>query len=139
MRIRRTTIALAVAAAGLTVPAVASPAGAVGDSCAVPGAAGSFNFSWDGKYRLKGLKLTVKDTAADNHHAAIRLITVRSNNTAKTWSWHHNYKGKNKTQTWPTSANDTAGIKRASIEVGVLEGDNDLHTCGVGSIKNPNW
>lgn len=126
--------------AALVVPAIATPAAAVSDSCSTSGASGSFAFQWSGKYRLQPLQFVVSDTKADGHHVAIRLVTHKADGSVHVWGWRHNYGGSGNTQTWETYAYDSAGIKRAGIDVAVMEGNDQLNMCGTWvSATNPNW
>ncbi|MBC9714283.1 hypothetical protein H9Y04_17115 [Streptomyces sp. TRM66268-LWL] len=138
MRTRRATIALAAIAAAFIIPAVATPAAAARGSCGTTGASGSMTFDWSGKYRMNNLELRVKDTLADGHHVAIRLVTLRSDGSSKYWDWHRNYKGAEITSVWFTYAYDTGGITKALIEVARFEGSQLLNLCGGGYVDNPN-
>lgn len=81
--------------------------------------------------------LKVKDTAADGHHAAIRVNTWDANLNAHTWSWHRNYGGSGSTETWNTYLNDTRGIRQVRIDVAVAEGSTFLYSCFNGGRFNP--
>ncbi|MFE7512430.1 hypothetical protein ACFU8I_14640 [Streptomyces sp. NPDC057540] len=88
---------------------------------------------------MDNLKLTAKDTASDGHHPAVMLATLRADGSRKEWPWHHNYDGNGTSHTWTTYANDTAGIRNATIEVANFEGSTYLVGCMAGSLNNPNW
>ncbi|MER5891997.1 hypothetical protein [Streptomyces sp. NPDC001876] len=128
-------LAVAVALAAVGVPLAASPAAAAvtGTSCSAKGAFGQGTWTWNGKNSIRGLNLTVTDTAADGHRVAIRLVTAGSDLDAHHWSWHHLYAGKGSSDTWSTTAEDSRGLKRVSIEAAVFEGNDHK----AGSLLNP--
>ncbi len=138
MRMRRTVAALGAGAAVLTVMAVAGPAQAApieGSevNCSTTGGYGFGSWIWSSKTKITSVTLKGKDTKADGYHPAIRLVTVTSAGNVRYWSWHHVYGGKDATETWNTSAEDSNGIKRASIEVGIFNGSNKVDSLGCGS------
>lgn len=138
MRIRRATAALAATAAVFAIPAVAGPAEAapvVGAEvdCSTTGGSGWGSWTWNSRTTLTSVSLKAKDTKADGRHPAIRLVTVNAAGNVKHWSWHHVYGGLNASETWNTSAEDSNGIKRASIEVGIFDGSTYISSLGCGS------
>ncbi|MGW3085938.1 hypothetical protein [Streptomyces sp. NPDC001108] len=139
MRKKLMGMAAACIAAAVAIPATASPAAAepVGAACSVTGASGSGSWEFVNANSLKNVNLTVKDTAADGHHVAIRLMTVNRSGVSHNWPLHHLYDGKGSSHTWTTTATDTNGIKYAYVEVFLMEGSNDLQMCNDRSIMNP--
>ncbi|MGJ5751413.1 hypothetical protein [Streptomyces puniciscabiei] len=85
------------------------------------------------------MSLYVKDTAADGHDVAVRLVTRRSNGTDHYWSWHHLYAGQGTDQTWNTTASDSGGIRLVWREVAVMEGGSVLNFCATQPQKNDMW
>ncbi|QHY96895.1 hypothetical protein SSPS47_17455 [Streptomyces sp. S4.7] len=142
MRKRLSSLVVAAAAAAvIVVPAAASPAGAtasaVGASCSVTGASGSGSWVFASRTRLNSVVLKITDTAADGHHVAIQLQTVRGSGASHLWMLHHEYGGKGASHTWNTTATDSLGIKYAYIEAFVMEGNDVIRSCGDNSIANP--
>jgi hypothetical protein len=78
---------------------------------------------------LTDVNLSVKDTRADSHHVAIRLVTRRSNGTDHYWSWHSVYSGSGTHDSWLTTATDSGGIKLVWREIAVFEGDSKVGYC----------
>lgn len=137
---RRSALVIAGALACLAVPAAATPAAAdsmVTGSCGVTGAYGAYTGFFVSKTRVDPLRLRALDNAADGHHAAVRLSTIRNNGDFQAWSWHHNYGGDGADQVWDTSASDTNGIAAVRIDVGLFEGNDLLKICTSSIKTNP--
>jgi hypothetical protein len=115
----------------LIIPAIATPASAVGweIGCNATGSKGQANFNWDDKYTLDPLTLYVKDTSADGHHVGVRLVTQFDNGDIKDWVWHEYYGGSDGTASWDTTAYSSYGIKYATVQVATMEGDDIVHLC----------
>ncbi|WP_125263637.1 hypothetical protein [Streptomyces alboflavus] len=141
MHIRKAGIVTAGALAAILVPIAASPASAADGqvSCSTTGGSGGASWTWSSKTKLSSIWLNVYDSKADGAHPAIRLVTVQNNGNVKLWKYRHMTSGAGETGNWNTSATDGYGIKRASIEVTIFDGDRELHTCGAGSIPNPHY
>ncbi|MET8982515.1 hypothetical protein ABZX85_43740 [Streptomyces sp. NPDC004539] len=129
--------ALAVLAALSTLAAAAPVTGAEVD-CDTTGGRGWGTWIWSGRTALSSVSLKARDTGADSYHPAVRLVTVTASGAVKHWSWHHVYGGSGATETWNTSARDGAGIKRASIEVGIFDGGEQLNYFGCTSLGPAN-
>ncbi|MFF5024058.1 hypothetical protein ACFY2J_07345 [Streptomyces collinus] len=98
--------------------------------CHSDGSEGSYNGQIVSRKRIDPVYLYLGDTAADGHHAAIRLVTMNSTTGAITyWPWHHIYGGKGDSRQWTTYAEDKNGIEAVNINVGVFEGDQLLTFC----------
>ncbi|MEV7033174.1 hypothetical protein AB0N99_23510 [Streptomyces sp. NPDC093272] len=95
----------------------------------VTGASGGGNENLKNSTTLTDVNLTVKDTRADGHHVAIRLVTRRSDGTDHNWPWHGVYSGAATSDSWFTTATDSGGIKLVWREVAVFEGDSKLGSC----------
>ncbi len=100
-----------------------------GTSGVVIGAVGGGNENITSSTHLDDVQLYVKDTRADGHHVAIRLVTRRFNGTDHYWSWHHLYAGAGTSDSWLTSATDSGGIKLVWREIAVMEGDSIVGNC----------
>ncbi|WP_201051683.1 hypothetical protein [Streptomyces sp. MBT53] len=79
------------------------------------------------------------DTRADGHHVAIRLVTRKSDGSDHYWTWHHLYAGEGTSQTWDTTASDSAGIHTVWRQVGLFEGDSLITSCVTAGESNPLW
>lgn len=106
-------------------------------SCSIAGGSGTASWTWVSRTKLDPIFLSVADTKADGLHPAIRLVTVQASGSVKYWTYHHMTSGAGETGNWTTSATDGHGIKRASIEVTIFDGNREIRTCGAGSIANP--
>ncbi|MEU5533644.1 hypothetical protein [Streptomyces sp. NPDC020362] len=140
MKMRRSALITAGALACLAIPAVASPAAAdsmVTGSCGVTGAYGAYTGYFVSKTSVNPLRLRAVDTAADGHHASVRLSTVENDGTLKAWPWHDNYGGNGADQVWDTSATDTNGIAAVRIDVALFEGNDLLKICTSAKQDNP--
>ncbi|MFE3162970.1 hypothetical protein [Streptomyces sp. NPDC059224] len=89
------------------------------------------------KTSINPLRLRAVDTAADGHHASVRLSTVENDGTLKAWSWHDNYDGNGADLVWDTYATDAKGIAAVRIDVGVFEGHDLLSICTSSKQDNP--
>ncbi|WP_155589769.1 hypothetical protein [Streptomyces cavernae] len=136
MRVRRATVALAGVAAAFLVPVIATPAAAATADvgCSMSAGRGTGSWTWASKTKLTNVHLWAKDTDADGWHPAIRLVTVTANNEVKHWGWRHVYGGSGAIDSWDTYAEDSRGIKRASIEVGTFNGTTFLQAPNCGSV-----
>jgi hypothetical protein len=140
MKIRRSALVIAGALACLAIPAMASPAAAdsmVTGSCGVTGAYGAYTGFFVSKTRIDPLRLRAVDTAADGHHAAVRLSTVQNDGDLKAWPWHRNYGGNGSDQVWDTYATDSEGIAAVRIDVALFEGYDLLKICTTAKQDNP--
>lgn len=106
-------------------------------SCGVTGAYGSYTGFFVSKTRVDPLRLRAVDTAADGHHAAVRLSTVQFDGNFKAWPWHRNYGGNGSDQVWDTYASDSNGIAGVRIDVGLFEGTSLLRICTSSLERNP--
>ncbi|POX42138.1 hypothetical protein C3486_06600 [Streptomyces sp. Ru73] len=139
---RRIGYLVAAAIAAATLPLSAGPAAAASSAevnCSTSGGSGTGKWTWSSKYKLSNVRLTARDLAADGRHVAIRLVTLKSNDTMHYWPYHHMYGGNGNQDTWTSSANDTAGIKRANIELAIFNGKTLIRECGGASKANPYW
>ncbi|MET7843169.1 hypothetical protein ABZT45_32105 [Streptomyces sp. NPDC005356] len=136
------------AVALVAIPLTASPAAAAeaSSSCGVTHpvlgpivitgeALGGWN--WASANALTSVHLEAKDTKADGAHPAVRLVTQRRGEDIHYWSWHHNTKGSDTTDSWDTSASDTAGITTAWIQGGLFDGSTRLSLCTGAKKVNP--
>ncbi|MFF7868313.1 hypothetical protein ACFZCT_17900 [Streptomyces qaidamensis] len=140
MKIRRSALITAGALACLVIPAVASPAAAdsmVTGSCGVTGAYGAYTGFFISKTTIKPLRLRAVDTAADGHHAAVRLSTVQNDGNLVAWPWRRNYGGNGSDEVWDTHASDAKGIAAVRIDVGLFEGNSLLKVCTSAKEINP--
>ncbi|MFF1683901.1 MULTISPECIES: hypothetical protein [unclassified Streptomyces] len=139
---------LSSAIAIVAIPLAASPAAAyeAASSCDITHpvtgpavmygeALGSWN--WASSNDLTGVHLEAQDDRTDGWHTAVRLVTQKRDGSNHYWSWHHNTKGSHTTDSWNTSASDSAGIIRAWVQGGLFDGSTRLSVCSGASKSNP--
>jgi hypothetical protein len=75
----------------------------------------------------------VKDTAADGHHVAIRLISTDGSSAVEyKWPWRHEYDGNGSVLSFTTYASNSNGMLHfVGVRVAVMEGDQivDSRLC----------
>lgn len=132
---RRLATTAGLAASGLMLSTLsAHPAAAAEKDCSVLDgihivAKGGGDQTYTSRNSLKDVYLWVKDTAADGHHVAVRLVTRRADGSTHVWSWHHMYSGQDTEDSWYTTASDPGGIRRVWHEVATFEGDTEIFSC----------
>jgi hypothetical protein len=142
---KRYSLLIAASVAALAIPVAASPAAAADyhDNCwtggALAGANGAGQWNYASRTKLDPLTLRVEDIRADSHSVGVRLVTRRSNGTDHVWSWHRLYAGSGNSESWGTSASDSAGIRKAWVQVGVFEGNSLVESCVTSFGTNPRW
>ncbi|MFD3933270.1 hypothetical protein [Streptomyces sp. NPDC058614] len=102
-------------------------------------ATGGGNENFTGRNSLSNVNLYVKDTHADGHHVAVRLVTRQSDGSNHYWSWHHLYAGSGTDESWLTTASDSGGIRLVWREIALFEGSSRLTYCATASASNPSW
>lgn len=121
-RLSVTSVA-AVAIFATTTVTNASAASGVA-ACSTNGASGSMTFTnWSNNY--VDVSGWVKDTAADGHHVAIRLISTDGSSPVEyKWPWRHEYDGNGSVLSFTTYASNSNGMLRfVGVRVAVMEGD----------------
>ncbi|WP_159038215.1 hypothetical protein [Streptomyces sp. WM6386] len=101
-----------------------------GAACSVTGASGSMTFTnWSDDY--VDISGWVKDTAADSHHAAIRLVSLDGGTGWVTeWPWRHEYDGNGATLSFTTYAAPTVDdLDYIGVQVAVMEGGTIVRSC----------
>jgi hypothetical protein len=119
------------ASPGGDAPQVA-PTQVLNMACTTTGSSGSSTVSgWNtGPNDKLTIQMTVRDTAADGHHAAIRFKTQGYNGVWHDYAWHSDYNGNGTSITVNTTAQDIAnGIFGIGIDVATMEGNTVLHSC----------
>ncbi|MFG3205957.1 hypothetical protein [Streptomyces sp. NPDC048192] len=119
--------AVAIFAAPTVTNASAASGGA---ACSVTGASGSLTFTnWSATH--VDISGWVKDTAADGHHVAIRLVSIdESTGWVTEWPWHSDYDGNGSTLSFATYASPTADhLDYIGAEVAVIEGSTVVRSC----------
>lgn len=114
---------------------VFGPQGAGGTaSCSTTGARGSMGATvpsgdhWP--FMEFKIALSVTDTAADDHHVRVRLLTKPvGSQQVFTWPWRSNTKGNGETMSVSTTAQAEYGIEHTGVEVARFEGDRKLNSC----------
>lgn len=129
---RKFTAAGTGVAALLLAVAVASPAQADtrNASCSTTGSKGSATFTNNSAYH-RDIDYSVNDTAADGHHAAIRIFSQNSTTSKITYyAWHADYNGSGTSITGSTTLDSSAGtINSVGVQVATREGSTILHSC----------
>lgn len=119
--------ALAIFATTTVTNASAASGGA---ACSVTGASGSLTFTnWTPRH--VDISGWVKDTAADGHHVAIRLVSIDdSTGWVTEWPWHSEYDGNGQTLSFSTYANPTGDdLDYVGAQVAVIEGGTIVRAC----------
>lgn len=127
-RLSVTSVA-AVAIFATTTVTNASAASGVA-ACSVTGASGYMKFTnWTADY--VDISGWVKDTAADGHHVAIRLISLdHGKGTLHEWPWRTEYDGNGSTTSFTTYARSSYDdLDSVGIQVAVREGTKIVRHC----------
>ncbi|MEV5780252.1 hypothetical protein AB0L42_04400 [Streptomyces sp. NPDC052287] len=121
-----------VAAAAIFATATVTEASAAsgGAACSVTGASGSLAFTnWTARHvNISGW---VKDTGADGHHVAIRLVSIDdSTGWVTEWPWHSEYDGNGSTASFTTYASPSGDdLDEIGAQVAVFEGSSIVRSC----------
>ncbi len=121
-----------VAAAAIFATATVTDASAAsgGAACSVTGATGSLTFTnWTAHH--VDISGWVKDTAADGHHVAIRLVSIDdSTGWVTEWAWHSEYDGNGATTSFSTYASPSGdALDYIGAQVAVIEGSTIVRSC----------
>ncbi|NUR67272.1 MAG: hypothetical protein HOQ47_16070 [Streptomyces sp.] len=121
-RLSVTSVAAVAIFATTTVTNASAASG--GAACSTNGASGSMTFTnWSNDH--VDISGWVKDTAADGHHVAIRLVSTDGGSPVEVkWPWRHEYDGNGSKLSFTTYASDSNGMLRfVGVRVAVMEGD----------------
>ncbi|MGI5457181.1 hypothetical protein ACQEWB_29255 [Streptomyces sp. CA-249302] len=127
-RLSITSVAAVAIFATTTVTNASAASG--GAACSVTGASGSLTFTnWTSHY--VDISGWVKDTAADGHHVAIRLVSIDDHTGWVTeWPWHSEYDGKGATTSFSTYASPSGDdLDAIGAQVAVIEGSTIVRVC----------
>ncbi|WP_406428871.1 hypothetical protein [Streptomyces sp. NBC_01589] len=126
----------AILSAALLTAAAANPAQAASSvsptyrGCSTTGSSGQIKIdNWYGPGATVNLTISLYDTAADGHHARIRLLSQDTFGKTHYWPWRMNYDGSGAGKTWTTTASHTNGLFELGVNVATFEGDTLLHSC----------
>jgi hypothetical protein len=121
-----------IGAVGAALVAMASaPASATtwGLQCDIYGAEGYVNYTKTSSTRID-LRIGVKDTEPDGHHARARLLTKDRSGEIHYWAWRKDTDGADNGWIFDdTYASDSNGITDVGVQVGKYEGDEPLDLC----------
>lgn len=121
------------AASALTFVAGASPAQAetVDGGCSTPGGFGSVQVEAPGGAvsSLSGILLHVSDSARDDAHMRVRLVTEKADGRNVYYKWRKLTTGFNTHKVWETSARDSNGIFHVGVQIARFRGNTYLNHC----------
>ncbi|WP_143658498.1 hypothetical protein [Streptomyces sp. Tue6028] len=127
-RLSVTSVAAVAIFAATTVTNASAASG--GAACSVTGASGTLAFTnWTSSH--VDISGWVKDTAADGHHVAIRLVSIDEGTGWVTeWPWHSEYDGNGSTNSFTTYASPTTeDLDYIGAQVAVIEGSTIVRSC----------
>ncbi|MFG3018193.1 hypothetical protein ACGFZQ_06505 [Streptomyces sp. NPDC048254] len=127
-RLSVTSVAAVAIFAATTVTNASAASG--GAACSVTGATGSLTFTnWSAHY--VDISGWIKDTAADGHHVAIRLVSIDDSTGFVTeWGWHSEYDGNDQKSSFSTYAAPSGdSLDYIGAQVAVIEGSTIVRSC----------
>ncbi|MFI6355942.1 hypothetical protein ACIBJF_25460 [Streptomyces sp. NPDC050743] len=127
---RLSVTGLAAVAIFATTTVTNASAASGGAACSVTGASGSLTFTnWTAHH--VDISGWVKDTAADGHHVAIRLVSIDSSTGwVNEWPWHSEYGGNGATTSFTTYASPPGdALDYIGAQVAVIEGSTIVRSC----------